>query len=134
MESKKENQEEEQKQEEEKKVEAPQKEELKKVKSDLGPVTDFENLTEKFSKLKLNEVSGIPIDPDFLKRVNEVKVPSSVKVEDYKVQINGRIFVEVVKNDITKETSEAVTNAANSHLIHAGGLAAAIARKGGKTV
>lgn len=117
MESKKEHQEEDQKVEEEEK------------KTDSAA-----DLTTKFESLKFNEGSGVPIDPDFLKRVEEVTKPKLELLGDYKIRVNERILIEIVQNDITKETSEAVTNAANSHLMHAGGLALAIARKGGKNI
>lgn len=48
--------------------------------------------------------------------------------------IGGVLTVEVVKNDITKETSDAITNAANGRLAHGGGVAAAIANAAGPTL
>jgi putative ATPase len=42
----------------------------------------------------------------------------------------GRAF-EVVKGDLLKEPVEAIVNAANGHLAHGGGVAAAIARSAG---
>ena len=41
------------------------------------------------------------------------------------------LTVEVVRNDITKEQVDAITNAANGRLMHGGGVAGAIARAGG---
>ena len=46
--------------------------------------------------------------------------------------MGGQLTVEVVKNDITAETTDAITNAANGRLMHGGGVAAAIARKAGR--
>ena len=46
--------------------------------------------------------------------------------------MGGLLTVEVVKNDITAETTDAITNAANGRLMHGGGVAAAIARKAGR--
>ncbi len=40
-------------------------------------------------------------------------------------------IVKVVQGDITEEDTEAIVNAANSHLKHGGGVAGAIVRKGG---
>mmetsp|Transcript_41017 Transcript_41017/g.30168 ORF Transcript_41017/g.30168 Transcript_41017/m.30168 type:complete len:86 (-) Transcript_41017:309-566(-) len=40
----------------------------------------------------------------------------------------------ICKRDLTKETTEAIVNAANGNLQHGGGLAAAIARAGGKVI
>ena len=42
--------------------------------------------------------------------------------------------IEVVQNDITQEESDAITNAANSQLMHGGGVAGAISRKGGDAI
>ena len=41
------------------------------------------------------------------------------------------IELEVVQADVTKLEVDAITNAANTHLLHGGGVAAAIARAGG---
>ncbi len=40
----------------------------------------------------------------------------------------------VVQGDITAQTVDAIVNAANAHLKHGGGVAAAIARKGGPAI
>lgn len=42
--------------------------------------------------------------------------------------------IEIVRGDITTLEVDAIVNAANSHLAHGGGVAAAIARAGGKTI
>ena len=42
--------------------------------------------------------------------------------------------VEVVHGDLTLEQVDAIVNAANSQLLHGGGLAAAIVRRGGRTI
>ena len=49
------------------------------------------------------------------------------------VQI-GDIKIEIVRSDLCNETTDAITNAANSHLMHAGGLARAIVKNGGKRI
>jgi len=46
---------------------------------------------------------------------------------------NNRVF-EIVQGDITQERVDAIVNAANSQLRHGGGVAAIIARKGGRLV
>lgn len=46
---------------------------------------------------------------------------------------SGR-HLQLVQGDITLETVDAIVNAANSYLQHGGGVAAAIARKGGPQV
>ncbi|SHH31722.1 macro domain-containing protein [Thermosipho atlanticus] len=43
-------------------------------------------------------------------------------------------MIEIVKGDITKENTEVIVNAANSHLKHGGGVAGAIVRVGGKII
>ena len=53
------------------------------------------------------------------------------KDEEYTGVIGGLLRVQVVQIDITKETSDAITNAANEHLMHGGGVAGAISSKGG---
>ena len=52
----------------------------------------------------------------------------------YRGLMGGVLTVEVIKNDITKETTDAITNAANGALAHGGGVAGAIVRKGGLSI
>jgi O-acetyl-ADP-ribose deacetylase len=42
--------------------------------------------------------------------------------------------IKVVAGDITTQTVDAIVNAANAHLAHGGGVAAAIARAGGSVI
>ena len=42
--------------------------------------------------------------------------------------------LEICQGDITRETTDAIVNAANSQLRHGGGVAAAIARRGGDVI
>lgn len=42
--------------------------------------------------------------------------------------------VRVVRGDITTETTDAIVNAANERLMHGGGVAGAISRKGGRII
>jgi O-acetyl-ADP-ribose deacetylase (regulator of RNase III) len=42
--------------------------------------------------------------------------------------------LEICQGDITREETDAIVNAANSHLMHGGGVAAAIARRGGEMI
>ena len=44
------------------------------------------------------------------------------------------LTLRIIKGDITTEKVDAIVNAANSHLMHGGGVAAAIARKGGTII
>ncbi len=46
---------------------------------------------------------------------------------------DGR-YIRHVQGDITEQNTDAIVNAANSHLQHGGGVAGAIVRKGGKII
>ncbi|MGD8708058.1 MAG: macro domain-containing protein [Nitrosopumilaceae archaeon] len=50
-----------------------------------------------------------------------------------KKQIHNKIFV-LTKSDITERNVDAIVNAANSHLLHGGGVAGTIVRKGGRVI
>ncbi len=41
------------------------------------------------------------------------------------------VKIQIVQGDLTEENVDAIVNAANSHLMHGGGVAGAIVRKGG---
>jgi len=43
-------------------------------------------------------------------------------------------YLEICQGDITRETTDAIVNAANSHLMHGGGVAAAISSRGGEAI
>jgi O-acetyl-ADP-ribose deacetylase (regulator of RNase III) len=43
-------------------------------------------------------------------------------------------LIEMVQGDITEMHTDAIVNAANSQLVHGGGVAGAIVRKGGRTI
>ena len=46
----------------------------------------------------------------------------------------GSVELVAVKGDITQEQVDCIVNAANSHLAHGGGVAGAIARRGGEVI
>lgn len=46
----------------------------------------------------------------------------------------GRTLIELVQGDITEMHTDAIVNAANSQLLHGGGVAGAIVRKGGRSI
>lgn len=48
--------------------------------------------------------------------------------------LSGDCILEIVQGDITQETTDAIVNAANSHLAHGAGVAGAIASRGGRIV
>lgn len=50
------------------------------------------------------------------------------------VEINDHVKIDVVKNDITDEEVDAITNCANQNLILGGGVAGAIRMKGGPII
>ncbi|MCS7178339.1 MAG: macro domain-containing protein [Anaerolineae bacterium] len=50
-----------------------------------------------------------------------------------KIQVN-RTVLELVEGDITEMETDAIVNAANEYLIHGGGVAGAIACRGGPTI
>ncbi len=50
------------------------------------------------------------------------------------IKLPGGKVARVIHGDITEEDTEAIVNAANSHLKHGGGVAGAIVRKGGRII
>ncbi len=46
----------------------------------------------------------------------------------------GDYVIKIIHGDIAEEDTEAITNAANSHLKHGGGVAGAIVRRGGYVI
>lgn len=49
-------------------------------------------------------------------------------------RLTDRCHLSIVQGDLTLEVVDAVVNAANSHLAHTGGVAGAIARRGGAEI
>ncbi len=50
------------------------------------------------------------------------------------IQFASGQHLEICQGDITRESTDAIVNAANSQLMHGGGVAAAIARRGGDVI
>jgi O-acetyl-ADP-ribose deacetylase (regulator of RNase III) len=50
------------------------------------------------------------------------------------VQLAPGIVLQLVQGDLTQEAVDAIVNAANSHLMHGGGVAGAIAQRGGPQI
>ena len=75
----------------------------------------------------------IPTPSNILEDLNKIEKPD-LKVTDYSLVINDKIKIEIVKNDITKEKVDAITNAANRTLKHGGGVAKAISNCEGPTI
>ena len=57
-----------------------------------------------------------------------------VRLAKYSGRIADKLNVTIVQRDITDEVVDAITNAAYEYLIHEGGVAGAILRKGGPAV
>jgi O-acetyl-ADP-ribose deacetylase len=50
------------------------------------------------------------------------------------LKVNENTLLKLIEGDITERKVDAIVNAANSHLIHGGGVAGALVRKGGKII
>jgi len=50
------------------------------------------------------------------------------------ISLSGGRILEICRGDITRLAVDAIVNAANAHLAHGGGVAAAIARQGGPAI
>jgi O-acetyl-ADP-ribose deacetylase (regulator of RNase III) len=61
-----------------------------------------------------------------------MKHPTNLVLDEHTYESGSRI--QIVQGDLTKENVDAIVNAANAHLRHGGGVAGAIARKGGAQV
>jgi len=57
---------------------------------------------------------------------------SSKIIDEFKV--NENTLIRLIEGDITERKVDVIVNPANSHLIHGGGVAGAIVRKGGKII
>lgn len=77
----------------------------------------------------------VPVASNILQDLDKIKKPD-LKIADseYFLLSNDKIKIEIVKNDITKENVDAITNAANGSLMHGGGVAGAISACGGPII
>jgi O-acetyl-ADP-ribose deacetylase (regulator of RNase III) len=58
----------------------------------------------------------------------------NINQEIVRTEVISNKWMTLVQGDITEERVDAIVNAANSHLKHGGGVAAAIVRKGGSII
>lgn len=58
----------------------------------------------------------------------------SMPAPAFSTALNANVMLSVVRGDITEQTVDAIVNAANEQLAHGGGVAGAIARKGGPEI
>ncbi len=49
-------------------------------------------------------------------------------------ELKPNLWIRLIKGDLTQENVDAIVNAANSHLLHGGGVAAAIVLRGGISI
>ena len=62
---------------------------------------------------------------------SNIKMNSKI-IDEFKVDENT--LLRLIEGDITERKVDAIVNPANSYLIHGGGVAGAIVRKGGKII
>ena len=77
----------------------------------------------------------IPVNKDFYDIIHKTKVTDIVMQKEgtWAVEVNG-VMLQIAKGDITREQTDAITNAANSELWLGGGVAGAIRNAGGSTI
>ena len=81
----------------------------------------------------------VPVSQEVWDMVHQISLEDEMermepRHQELRVVVDGKVSIQIVQNDITAEEVDAVTNAANSGLMHGGGLAGAIVRKGGRSI
>lgn len=77
----------------------------------------------------------IPVKKELYEQILKTKVTDIEKLEEgsFSVIVN-KVIIQICKGDITREKTDAITNAANSELWLGGGVAGAIRNAGGPSI
>ena len=103
-----------------------------------GEEAKMDQAQDKSEKIEEAKPAKPPIkNVELNKLLDEMEMPEDgvvQKLDDCNLLVHGKIKISIVHNDICKEKVGAITNAANSSLLHGGGVAGAISRNGGPDI